>query len=172
MENNPLNQNRNNPAERILGQYWEERFLDIIISLGYSGDSETHGIKDDKIIWGPNGEAIYIQIRHKDSYYDKELRHCYGYERYRLDNDIKIIKEKQMIGLYVIHDYTHWGKDSRINREEDWYAADILTLASSIDLEKDGPTWYGGVMNFKKICYWQLPKFPPLKINLDSIMNS
>lgn len=161
---------RSNPDDRKLGKYWEEQFLTTILPFGFSGDSKSHGIRDDKMIWRSDGESIYIQIRHKDSYFlNKELRHCYGYEKYRLDKDVRIIQTKEISGLYVVHDYTHWGKYSQINRIEDWYAAGLIYLQNSIDEEKVGSTWFGGDMTYLPICYWQLPKFKPLLEILESL---
>lgn len=154
---------RNQLKDRELGHYWEAKFAEVIIPFGFSSDSETGGIVDDKIIWGTDGQPVYVQIRHKDTYWlGKTLRHCYGYEKYRIEKDVALIDKQRLSSIYVIHDYTHFGRDSRVNRLEDWYAQSISYLYKNIDHKQDGPTYYGDNYKIMTIYYWQAPKFKPL----------
>lgn len=156
-------------SAREMGEHWEALFSDIIVPLGFSAGQDSGGLTDDRIIWSPRGSQIYVSVKHKDSYFvNKELRHCYGYERYRLEIDSRIRSERNIPALFVIHDYTHFGRDSEYNRLSDWYAQWFYWLETNIDIEQPGPTWhFGEEKQIVPICYWQLPKFPPL----DSVLS-
>lgn len=164
---------RDQTQDRVLGKYWEFQFAELIIPLGFSSCSESGGFIDDKIIWNLNGQVIYVQIRHKDTYWlGKDLRHCYGYEEYRIKKDIEEIASRHIQGIYVIHDYTHFGRDSTINRLEDWYAQNIYYLYKNIDRKQDGPTYYGDSYKIMTIYYWQALKFKPLTEVLTKLKES
>ena len=156
-------------TERERGLFWEKKFGEIIVPYGFSAQ-ETTPTGMDCMIWVENGEVASVQIRHKSPFPWTEIGECYGYERYRLDKDMKLVAEGNIV-LYVIHDYTRCGKASDTNEIEDWVAQYMEHLATDIDLEKMGPTWFGD--NPKKqimpICYWCIDKFEPLEQLLENL---
>lgn len=129
-------------TDRKLGLFWERQFGQIIVPYGFSAQ-ETVAMGIDRMIWPANGSTIHVQIRHK--------------------NPMKIV-ENGGIALYVIHDYTRYGRLSAVNEVEDWVAQYIQHLAASIDLEREGPTWFGDYTEkqIMPICYWHVGKFEPL----------
>lgn len=158
----------NRGAERELGLFWERQFGQIIVPYGFSAQQTVpKGI--DRIIWGGSGEKIHVQVRHKKSFLWSEFGECYGYEKYRLEKDMKIVTRGGIV-LYVIHNYKRLGKYSKVNEIEDWVAQYINNLIASIDLERKGPTWFGDYTEkqIMPICYWHVGKFEPL----DSILEN
>lgn len=153
----------NREKERKLGLFWERKFAEIIIPYGFSAQETTaRGI--DRMVWYTTGEVVHVQIRHKNPFKWADYGECYGYERYRLDKDMNIVM-RGGIALYVIHNYTRYGAYSTVNKIEDWQAQYIEYLATNIDLERDGPTWFGDYKEkqIMPICYWTIDKFEPLE---------
>lgn len=149
----------NRETERKRGLFWEKKFGQIIVPYGFSAQ-ETVPTGIDRMVWAVNGKVVHVQIRHKKPFEWAGIGECYGYERYRLDKDMKIVARGGIV-LYVIHDYTKHGKASDVNEIEDWVAQYIEHLATSIDLERKGPTWFGGYTEkqIMPICYWRVGKF-------------
>lgn len=151
---------RNQAIDRQLGHYWEQCFTEMLLRIGLATDKLS--IYDaDFECWGASGIPFKAQIRHKEPFWWSDIKLCYGYERYRLEKDLKDV-EAGYICIYVIHDHSHFGRDSKINRPEDWYAQFIDDLVNTIDKECLGRTYYGDSYERLPICYWQLPKFQPL----------
>lgn len=158
--------------DRELGLLWEKRFGQIIVPYSFSAQ-ETTPTGMDCMMWAPNKEPIHIQIRHKNPYewIRPEIGKCYGYERHRLDKDMKIAERGNVV-LYVIHDYTRHGRASDVNEIEDWVAQHIKYLASNIDLERMGYTWLGDYIEKQRmlICYWHIDKFESLEELLEKLL--
>lgn len=152
----------NRGVERKLGLFWERCFGQIIVPYGFSAQ-ETVPMGIDRMIWDANGSIIYVQIRHKKPFEWAKIGECYGYEKYRLDKDMEVVKRGGIV-LYVIHNYTRYGRASALNKIEDWVAQHIEHLAASIDLEREGPTWFGDYTEkqIMPICYWHVNRFEPL----------
>lgn len=158
-------------TERANGLLWERNFGQIIVPYGFSAQKTTpKGI--DRMVWDAGGNVLHIQIRHKQPFEWGGIGRCYGYEKYRLGEDMKIVA-KGGIALYVIHDYTRYGKDSDRNEISDWVAEEVKHLAVSVDLEREGPTWFGDYTRkqIKPICYWHVDKFQPLDQILEGLRN-
>ena len=152
--------NRNQSEDRRIGYYWEERFSEILIQFGLSSDKSTPWDADLEV-WDIYGSPFKAQVRHKEPFRWSDIGLCYGYERYRIDKDMEEIN-RGYISIYVVHDYSHFGKYSEINRLEDWYAQYIEQLNENIVKEVLGWTYYGGQYLRLPICYWQLTQFKPL----------
>lgn len=151
---------RDQNGDRKLGKYWENQLGKIIVPFGFSlHKTPPPGV--DGIIWNETGRIVYIQVRHKEPFNWGDIGPCYGYERYRLESDMEIVRTGG-IALYVIHDHSRLGRYSRINELQDWVAQYISSLSNSIDVERIGPTYYGGSYVRKPICYWTINKFNPL----------
>lgn len=156
-------------SERKRGLLWERNFGQIIVPYGFSSQ-ETAPKGIDRMVWAVDGSVIHVQIRHKQPFEWGGIGKCYGYERYRLDKDLRI-GMRGGTALYVIHDYTRHGKNSGVNEIEDWVAQYIEHLAVSIDLEREGPTWFGDDTEKKimPICYWHVDKFEQLDRILEGL---
>lgn len=155
--------------ERQLGEYWEHKFREVIISYGFSG-TKPKDQKQDALLWDVNGQVFRAQIRHKQPWSWDDIGKCYGYEQYRLQGDLKYC-ERGIYSIYAIHDYRRLGRDSLINDIRDWYAQDIKLLFSNVDKIQPGRTYYGEEPNkvILPICYWKLDKFMPLETLLNSV---
>jgi len=163
MEKKKRNQNR----DRELGRFWERKFGEIIVPLGFSFHRQPPpGI--DGISWGPSGAIIYVQIRHKEPWDWPDIGECYGYERYRLNKDMEMARKGECT-IYVIHDHRRYGRDSPVNDLEDWFAQDIEFLFHNVDVERVGPTYFGETYVRKPICYWTVNKFERLDIFLPKL---
>lgn len=152
---------RNQNRDRKLGRLWEGKFGQIIVPLGFSFHRQPPpGI--DGILWGVNGAIIHVQIRHKEPWHWPDIGECYGYERYRLNKDMEIVRRGEH-AIYVIHDHRRCGPNSEINELEDWFAQDIGVLFNTVDIEQSGRTYYGDSFTKLPICYWKVDKFEPLE---------
>lgn len=155
------NKNRDQDRDRRLGRFWERKFGEIIVPLGFSFHRQPPpGI--DGISWGPSGTIIYVQIRHKEPWDWPDIGECYGYERYRLNKDVEIARKGECT-IYVIHDHRRYGRDSQVNDLRDWFAQDIEVLFNTVDIERRGKTYYGDSYIKLPICYWKVDKFEPLE---------
>lgn len=155
------NKNRDQERDRKLGRFWEAKFGQIIVPLGFSFHWQPPpGI--DGISWGLAGTAVYVQIRHKSPWLWPEIGLCYGYERYRLNKDMEIVQTGKA-AIYVIHDHRRYGQASEINEIEDWFAQDIGVLFNTVAIERRGGTYYGDGYTRLPICYWEVNKFEPLE---------
>lgn len=154
------NKNRDQGRDRELGRLWESKFGEIIVEFGFSmHKTPPPGV--DGMIWEETGQAIHVQMRHKAPFLWADVGLCWGYEKYRVVNDLKIVRQGG-IALYVIHDHSRLGRMSEINELNDWVAQDIGCLAACVDLERVGPTYYGDSYVRKSIYYWTIDKFQPL----------
>jgi len=153
--------NRDQGGDRRLGGFWESKFGEIIVPLGFSFYRQPPpGI--DGISWDPSGEIIHVQIRHKEPWVWPDIGECYGYERYRLNKDMEIVRGGYA-AIYVIHDHRRYGPGSEVNELEDWFAQNIEVLSNTVEIERSGWTYYGDSYTKLPICYWKIAKFEPLE---------
>lgn len=174
--------NRNNAADRSVGEVWERRFCKLAALHGKAFTAQQIGrtgaaswlrlnhdwhrnLLPDVTVWTAPGE--HHEIKHKNpTRYDS-----YGLEKYRLDALVAFARETQQSVLYTIHDWQLAGAHDRDeptpNRIQDWRTADILKLDESIrrGLARTArmQTWVRGEWTEVPGYYWPALLWQPLE---------
>lgn len=117
---------RDNAADREVGQYWETQFCGMARVYGktftphqfrrvgsamfYGGaadlDGKTQWTLPDITVWSAPGE--HHEIKHKNP----DRSGCYGLERYRLDALVRFANTTRQKVYYSIHDWEMAGASS------------------------------------------------------------
>lgn len=167
---------------RSLGSLWENNFC-VLAAKKYGKSFTAHQIGRNKsasafrylngtyhplmlpdiTLWSAPGE--HHEIKHKKA----AKNGCYGLEAYRLQALKWFADETRQSVLYTIHDWEILGRDSKVNREEDWLTADINTLwLATLDgtAKKSTTTsWRAGkAINNVPNWYWPKDLWCPLEV--------
>lgn len=172
----------NNEADRVVGDYWERRFM-VIAAKGYGVAVSPHQIGRDKsavfinhvngswnswtlpdvVLW--TAGTSHHEIKHKNPTPDG----CFGLEEYRFDALVRFQKETQHDVMYTIHnhDMNPEGRNGKTNRIDHWMTAPITALINTATKQRMGPTYYGGGRAIKNILYWDIALWEPLSAWMD-----
>lgn len=162
---------------RKLGDYWSDRFAEImqrwfgihkfdktpspVITL----PNKTRIILPDVMLFERYGENYYCEVKHKVP----NVHGNYGLEKYRFDSLVNMLSWAKGTILYVIHDYESIGRDSKINRLEDWYCADIKRLSEARKQTFPGQSIVNGEYKRVPIHYWSACEWNLLYLHLGKI---
>ena len=134
------------PNDRAIGEYWEDRFCDIARDYGWKawpfqrrkGATFQNGkgnryICPDVWILRRGNQQFVCEIKHKA----QARNNCYGFEKYRADNLLRLESTYEnefgrVVALYVVHNWAKagGGKYEKANREKDWHAQ-LLTVCEA-----------------------------------------
>lgn len=163
---------RDNNADRTIGQYWQDRFVEMAVQFGCvvedkqkgkhsSAVAKSHagGVILPDVQISKRGVTVLPEIKHKDP-----TRHGqYGYEQYRLADLVEYANATGLEVIVAIHDHSlAGGKHVKQNRLQDWRWQDVLVLAEEFDCKAAGYTWYAGERVVREIVYWDVARFEPL----------
>jgi hypothetical protein len=177
---------RNNAADREIGQHWETQFCGMARAYGkvftphqfrrsgsamfYGGapdlDGKTRWTLPDITVWSAPGE--HHEIKHKNA----DRSGCYGLERYRLDALVRFANTTGQKVYYTIHDWemagAHAAKEDVANDIDHWLVGDVAELSVGHTRQAPGWSYYGGEQRKVDIWYWtadptrRRPWFRPL----------
>jgi hypothetical protein len=169
------------PRDRELGEFWEDRFCDITRRYGW--EAYPFQRKRGAMFVADNGERyicpdVWI-LRRGDRQYACEIKHkaqaqngCYGFEKYRADSLLALEAAYTnafgpVEALYIVHNWAMaGGKYVTENRERDWHAQ-LLRVCEEHKIVSMCKTLYGGAVTEEAVVihYYKNPfkLFAPLK---------
>lgn len=165
-----------NSADRALGEYWEREFCKMAAGRGLSftpmqigrtasaqaylqvSTKWRHYTLPDITVWTYPGQ--HHEIKHKDP----TARNTYGLEVYRFNALLWFAGETKQAVLYTIHNHAlSGGRDSKTNRIEHWFTANIRELDGIWSSRSHVFSYINGEKHRVPIYYWPTCLWTPLQ---------
>lgn len=172
-----------NKQDRALGEYWEDRFIEIARSYGweawafsrlkgssFAGATGYRYISPDVWLLRRGDRQYACEVKHKDL----AANGCYGFERYREESMLKIERDYsnqfgQVTALYVVHNHAQaGGKWARVSNEAHWHAGLLSMCATEGRDGRPQRTYFAGRLTDEPVAFRWYPYrlFQPLSVFL------
>lgn len=172
--------NDGNKSDRALGEYWEDRFIEIARSYGWEAwpfnrvrgatfrdMSGNQYISPDIWLLKRKKKQFICEIKHKNA----AKNGCYGFELYREESMLSIEDNYQnrfgrVEALYIVHDHDlAGGKNELENNVLHWHAERLLLLSKKGYEGQPQLSYYNGVVSDKpmRIKYYPRRLFQPIR---------
>jgi hypothetical protein len=158
-------------ADRGLGAYWENKFCELAAGFHRYFTAHQLGRSSAACAGGPNGRYLLLPDitlwsslgEHHEVKHKAPTRYgSFGLERYRFKALVQFAELTGQPVYYTIHDHSRaGGRDSTLNRLEDWVAAEVSVLKGQQE-ERPAPSWVNGQHRCVPVCYWRKELFTPL----------
>lgn len=169
-----MNHCADNKADRNLGGFWERKFYEMAMKVGFSctpmqighkgsvrahqqiGKRQRHFSLPDVTIWTYPGQ--HHEIKHKNPTRDGD----FGLEAYRFDALAWFARQTRQDVMYTIHNHDlSGGRDAKENHLEHWFTANICDLDGK-QWESSGASYIDGSARVTQIYYWHTDLWIPL----------